>query len=218
MVHAAGQRVAILGLDEAAAVVVGEQDVVVLRQEAHGRRRVRGRARRVREVEELATALVAERDELRPQPLDDCAQPGQAAPRRHVGDRGRAERGEVAQHDRVDRGIGDERPAEPRLRRRRAHLRAPAPEPARRHLHEREPDLAGVREGGRVEVREPLREDRAQLGPAPRLLLQERSARARRPAPGRRPRSAGACSRVSSQLRLEDRLHRAGAATGSRRR
>ena len=63
-----------------------------------------------------------------------------------------------------------------------------------------------MRERGRVEVREPLREDRAQLGPAPRLLVEERPReldhRRQVDVPER-----GRVLRVTSQLRLEDRLH-----------
>ena len=76
--------------------------------------------RRVGQVEQLAAALVAERPQLRAQAVDDLAQAGQARPRGDVGDRRRAERGEVAQHDVVDRRVGGERPAEPRLGGRRA--------------------------------------------------------------------------------------------------
>ena len=72
--------------------------------------------RRARHVEQLAAALVGERHELRPQPLEHRAQPGEARPRADVGRGRRPERGEVAQHDRVDRRL-----------RRRARRRASPP-------------------------------------------------------------------------------------------
>ena len=192
--------------DEAAAVVVRGGTLSYSGREAHRRGSVSSRVWGARQVEELTAALVPEGDQLRPKPLDDGAHSGQAAPRRQVGDRGRAERREVPQHDRVDRRIPHERPAEPRLGRRRSHLCTPAPEPARGDLHECELHLAGVREGSRVEIREPLRKDRAQLGPAPRLLREEcpRKIDHRRQVdvPKR-----GSVFRVASQLSLEDGLH-----------
>ena len=109
-------------------------------------------------------------DELRPQPFDHLAQAGQPAPRRDVRDRRGSERGEIAEHDRVKRRVGRERLPEPRLRCRPTHLGARPPEATRRHLHESKSHLAGICKRGRIELRKPRREERAQLGARPRLL------------------------------------------------
>ena len=86
------------------AVGVRQQHVVVLGQEAHRRRRVGIGPRRVGQVEQLAAALVAERRA--------AAAAAARTPRRmpvsrdhavDVGGRRRAEGGEVAEHDLVDR-------------------------------------------------------------------------------------------------------------------
>ena len=129
--------------------------------------------RSVGEVEELAAGVVPERHETRPEPLDHRAHPRQAAPRRHVRDRRRAERAQVAQHDVVERRPFRERAPEPRLGGRRRHLRRAPPEPARRHLDERQLAAARVRERGRIEVREPLRECGAELAPGERPFREE---------------------------------------------
>ena len=101
--------------------------------------------RSIRQVEELAAALVAERHEPRPQPLEHGGEPGEPRPRRDVGRRRGAERPEVAQDDVVQR----------RPRRAAGRATTPpsrtlaarsSPEAARRHLHQRELAPAGVRE------------------------------------------------------------------------
>ena len=66
--------------------------------------------------------------------------------------------------------------------------------------------LAGVREGSWAEIREPLREERAQLGPAPRLLRQERPRERDHRCQVHDPKS-GAVLRMPPQLGLEDGLH-----------
>ena len=71
--------------DVAAAVGVREQRVVVLGEEAHRRGRVRVGERCVGHVDQLATALVAERAQPGSQPFDDLAEAGQARPRGDVG-------------------------------------------------------------------------------------------------------------------------------------
>ena len=108
------------GRDDPRAVGVAEQDVVVLGQEPHRRGRVRIRARGVRQVEQLAPALVAEGPEPRPQAVEHDAQPGQAGPRLGIHDRRRPERGQVAEDQRLQRRARLERPAEPGLHRRPA--------------------------------------------------------------------------------------------------
>jgi hypothetical protein len=100
---------------------------------------------------------------LRAQALHDLAHSGEAAPRRHVGDRGRAERGEVAEDDRVERRGRRERTAEPCLGRRVHHLGELAPDTARRHLHAGEVAPARVRKRAGVTAWETLLERRAQL-------------------------------------------------------
>ena len=161
--------------DEAGPVGVREEHVVVLGEEAGRRRDVRVGPRRIGEVEELAAGAVPERHETRSQPLDHLADPRQAAPRRHVRDRCRAERAQVAQHDVVERRPFRERVAEPRLGCGRRHLRGAPPEPPRRHLDERQLAATRVRERGRIEVWEPLRECEAELAPGEWPLREELS-------------------------------------------
>ena len=67
------QRVSILRRDEPAAVVVGEEHVVVLGQEADRDGRVRVGAQCAGQVEELPPTLVAEGRQPGAQPLDDGA-------------------------------------------------------------------------------------------------------------------------------------------------
>src|SRR5439155_1442889 len=57
--------------DDAGAILVREEDVVVLRQEAWRRGRVRIGQQAVAHVEELAALFVAERAQPRPKPLED---------------------------------------------------------------------------------------------------------------------------------------------------
>ena len=73
--HAAGSRKwrAPVRGDDARAIVVGEEDVVVLGQEAGRSRGLRIGARGLREVEELAAARVPERPEPRAEPVDHVA-------------------------------------------------------------------------------------------------------------------------------------------------
>ena len=163
---------------------VREQDVVVLGQEADGRRRLRIGPRRVGQVEELAAVLVAEGPQARPEALDDLAQPGQPAPGRHVGDGRRAERGEVPEHDVVERRPARERTAEPRLGGREPDLRRRAPDAAGRHLDEREPAATGEGERRRVAARGTAR-------PAPRGARCPTAAAPRAPRPRTRARARG---------------------------
>ena len=69
---------AVLVGSEPGSVGVREQHVVVLGEEARRSGRVRIGAGRIGEIEELAAALVAERAELRAQPVEDLAHPGEA--------------------------------------------------------------------------------------------------------------------------------------------
>ena len=138
-----------------------EEDVVVLGQEARRRGRLRVWSGRVGEVEQLTASLVAERDQARPQTLDDLAQPCEARPRGDVGDGRGPEGAEVAQDHVVERGLGLERAAQPRLGRRRDRLRGLAPDASRRHLDEGEQVAARVGEVGGVVLWESLGERRA---------------------------------------------------------
>ena len=167
-------EVGALGIEaEAAPVRVREQDVVVLGEEPDRRRRVRVGPGRIGPIEQLAAALVTEPTESGRDAIDDFAHPGQPGPRRHVRHGGRSERAEVPQHNFIDRRHRDERSPEPRLDRGRRDLCRPAPQPARRYLHEREVVPARVRERGCVEIREFRSERAAELRPRARLFGQE---------------------------------------------
>src|SRR3712207_4985245 len=77
--------------DDPGPIGVGYEQVVVLGQEAHGRRRIRVRTWRIGKIEELVAHLVVEGCQTRSQPLDNVAQPGQPAPLLDVLDRCRTE-------------------------------------------------------------------------------------------------------------------------------
>ena len=81
---------------------MGEQHVVVLGQEAWRCRGIRVGDDAVGDVEQLASGVVVERTQLRPQSFEHLAQAGVPRPRRRVTDRCRTERGDVAQHHGVD--------------------------------------------------------------------------------------------------------------------
>ena len=202
--------------DEPATIVVREEHVVVFGQEANRRRRARIGARRVGEVEELATAVVAECDELGPQPFDHLAQAGQSAPRRHVGDRRRPERGEVAQHHVFERRVGARAaaratppPSSTAPARASPRGRAAAPVRARAASGRRRRALPGRAPEsvprGTLAVRCPFAAPRA------------RSDRPRRPDPGRR-RAAAARGRGGARAAPRRRAGSAGGAAGSRPR
>ena len=91
---------------------------------------------RVGQVEQLPPALVAERDEARPQALEDLAELGQAAPRLGVHHAHRPESRNVAGEHGVDARQVRRRFAEPGLDRGMRDRPAPAPQSARRHLDE----------------------------------------------------------------------------------
>ena len=101
--------------------------------------------------------------------------PRQPRPGGDVGDGRRPEGAEVAEDDLVDRRIPRQRAAEPRLRGRRDRLHRPAPDAARRDLHERKQVPARLGESGGVVLREPLGERRAELGAGARPLGEERA-------------------------------------------
>ncbi len=117
---------------------MAEGEVVVLGQEARGSGGARVGERPVGNVEQLAPALVAEAAQPRAQALDHLAQPGEPAPGAQVAHRRRPEGGEVAQDDRVGVRLAVEALAQPPLGERPRRLAAPAPQPARRDLHQRQ--------------------------------------------------------------------------------
>ncbi len=158
---------------------MAEHDVVVLGQEAHRHGRVGIGQQAVGHVEQLTPALVAEAAQLRAQALEHRPQAGEARPVARVGHAGRAEGGQVAQHERVQRGLGVELGAEPALGRRPGGLTALAPEPARRHLDQRAVESGGVGQRLRVGLRPARRQQLGQLGARARALLEQLQARRR---------------------------------------
>ena len=153
----------------------------------------------------------------RPQPFDDLAEPGQPGPRRHVGGGRRAEGGEVAEHDVVDRRPLDQRTAEPRLGGGRRHLAALSPQAPGRHLDEGQPVAAGERQRAGILVRVPLGDQPAQLADAARALLEERAERGD-DGRARRRRPAWAGTRGAGPSRRRGPVGRAAAAAARRRR
>ena len=202
----------------AGAVAVGEQGVVVLRQEAGRRRRppdreADHRGRRTAPAHARRGTCAGEGAGARGSP---GSRSGETTPRRRRASAG-PNAAQVAQHHVVDRRRCLERPAEPGLGGRQGDLSAPPPDAARRDLDEGEVVAAGVGERAGVEVGESRAELLAQLRPS--------SADARRAAPGRRRapvrgRRRAAAGRTSGGGRARRRAPagRAAAAAGSRRR
>jgi len=149
---------------------MGEQHVVVLGQEPGRARHLRIRARRLGQVEQLSTPLVAKASELGPQAIEDLSEPGESRPGGGVGDERRAVGTEVAQHQIVDGRTDVHRAPQPSLDRRGGDGRRLAPHTSRRHLHESQVVATGIGQSGRIVVREPLREGGPQLGPGERPL------------------------------------------------
>ncbi len=134
------------------AVVVRQEDVVVLREETDRRREVGVGERAVLDVEELAAGVVAEGPQSGPQALHDLAQAGEPRPGPDVRGARRSEGPQVAQDEGIDRRRR-RRPARPRLERRVHGPALPPPQAARRDLDQRQRVSRGVGERGRVAVR-----------------------------------------------------------------
>ena len=129
--------------------------------------------------------------QLGPEPVDHLGQPGQPGPVLHVGDRGRAERGQVAQHQPVRRGIGGERPARARSAARPCRARPLRPQTPRGGsctIGTSARAVCASAISGRV--RPALAQQPAQLAEGQRLLGDQRAGQPRPARPGR-PRSAG---------------------------
>ncbi len=149
---------------ETGPVCVAEEHVVVFRQVTHWRRRVRVWPRSVRQVEELAAALVAERHEARSEAIHDLAQPADPGPGADVRHARRPERRQVADHQGIDVGLGLHGPPEPGLDRREGRRPTALPEAAWRDLDERQEVGQGVRQRGTVMVGPALGHQGCQLG------------------------------------------------------
>jgi hypothetical protein len=85
------------GRHDPRAVGVGEKDVVVVGQEAHGHACICRGTGRIREVEELDPVLVVKSDEARAE-LFESRPHRQAGPGAHVGGGSRTKGREVAKH------------------------------------------------------------------------------------------------------------------------
>ena len=164
-----------LGVEEARAVGVGEEHVVVLGQEPHRRGYLRVGQLAVRDIPQRSPCLIRPLPELRAEAVEDGGDAREPGPRRDVRRGRRAERAQVAEDEVVDGGRGGERTPEPRLGRRHRDLMRAAEEPARRHLHEGEVVPAGVRERGRVVRGKALAQRCAERGQGERLLAQQRT-------------------------------------------
>jgi hypothetical protein len=117
--------------------------------------------------------LVAERRQLRPQPLEHRRELRQSGPVLHVRDRRRPEGAQVPQHDVADRRRGLELAPGPRLDRRVPRVPAGAPHPARRDLDERHGNGCRVPDGLDVVADAPLDEPPAELAPGQRAVGDE---------------------------------------------
>src|SRR5438067_5011663 len=90
-------RVSVGMIDHTSPVIVTDQDVVVFREEARWRRRLRVGEGTIRDIEQLAAPLVLKRPQFRAKPFDDAAKSGQPRPRRDVRDGGGTGGLEIAQ-------------------------------------------------------------------------------------------------------------------------
>ena len=180
--------------DHAAAVGVGEHEAVELGQEAHRRRRVGGRTRRVRQVEELAAALVARSATSSPRSASNVApRPRDARPLLGVGDGRRTERGQVAAHERLAPSLAVARLGEPQARDRAETPSGPRSAPSTSGSVMR----ATYAERALVLVGERVAEERSAAPPAVRGAPFEQLARdGARPRRGRRRRRARASTRA----------------------
>ncbi len=163
-----------LRVEEARAVGMGEEHVVVLGQEPHRRGCLRVGQLAVRDIPQGSPCVIRPLPELRAEAVEDGGDAGEPGPRRNVRRRRRAERAQVAEDEVVDGGRGGERTPEPRLGRRHRDLMRAAEEPARWNLHEGEVVPARVRERGRVVRGEALAQRCAERGQGERLVAQQR--------------------------------------------
>ena len=154
-------------------VGVGEGHVVELGEEPDRGRGAGVGPGGVGEVEQLPAGLVAEGAEAGAEPVGDLAQAGQAGPGLDVHGAGRAEGGQVAQDDPVDRGGLLDRAAEPPLGGGPGRQALLAPDAAGRDLDHRDQVVDGVGQRGRVPVGPALGHEGAELGVGPGLLVEQ---------------------------------------------
>ena len=183
-----------------------QQRVVVVRQEPDRRRQVGLGQEPVRDVEQLAAGLVAERVQPRPEPLEHRPHPRQAGPRRDVRHRRGTERREVAQHGIVRGGVAAHRPPDRVVEGAERRLRDPSPGAARRDLVRGQQVPHRVGERRRVAVREALAHRRPELAQRPRPLLDQRPPEVQH-RPDVHPLEAHAPGPVAVQLGIEHGLH-----------
>jgi hypothetical protein len=158
---------------------VGQNQVVVLRQQPGRCGHVGAGPRAVRQVEQLPALLVGEDPQPIPHRPDDLPQPGQPRPGLHVLDGGRAERGQVPLDHDLERRLVRERPAQPHVDRRVPGQTGLPPDRARRYLHQRDPGPHHLGQGiGRL-TRPVLSQQFAQLGEGQRVLGRQGLARHR---------------------------------------
>jgi hypothetical protein len=169
----------VTGLGDPRAICVGEERVVVLREEPRRSGRVRIGERPALDVEELDAGLVPESAQPRPERVEDLGEASQARPGLSVTDARRPERAEVPEHELVPRAPCGERAAEPRLRREENRFSRPAPEAARRNLDERDERANRHPERVRVATGPPLAEERLERASSHGLPGEELAARLR---------------------------------------
>ncbi len=184
---------------------MAEQHVVVLGQEAHGRRCLASDERRTGDVEQLAAAIVAERAEPRAEAFEDGFQPGQPRPRLRVRHRGRAERGQVPHDHLVRFGGGLDRASEPPFDGGEGRGPGTTPDAARGDLDRRE-QVHRVPERRRIALGPSLRdrgdELRARARPLREQVFEHRQELIDVDAPGRGSERARTVERA-----LDDGLH-----------
>src|SRR5207237_1889573 len=121
---------------DARAVVVRQQDVVIVGEETDRSFDLGWWARRFGEVEQLASFLVAEYAQSRAKSLEHRLD-REAGPCPHVRRRGRTERAQVSGDEVLFIECGAGRPAEPGLERREGHQATRAPDAAGGREHQR---------------------------------------------------------------------------------
>jgi hypothetical protein len=162
---------AVLVGHDAAAVGVGDEQVVVLRQK-RGRAGVSGLGRGTsgRSSSSLPCSSQSARSHGRSRSVTSrgLGRPDQACTSLIV-----AEHGQVAHDQRFQREVGLERMAEPGLDRCSGGPSAGVPDPTGRHLYQRQEVANGVGKGHRVAAGPPLAAQRAELGAHARPFFQQ---------------------------------------------
>ena len=163
-----------VGGNEAAAVGVGEEQVVVVVEQPDRCLDPGIGPRGVRQVDQLLPVLVLEGGQAGTESIHHLAQAGEPGPRLDVHHRRRPECGEIAEHESIRIVTLSKWPSQPRLHRGVPGEPAPQPQPPRRHLHQRVARPHRHGQGEAVPVGPSKLQPPAQLVEGERFLIDHR--------------------------------------------